>query len=106
VGKRTNRYKSARVRAYGKKFKSLPEAQRYVELYKLQLAGQISNLETSVRIPIFINNVLICYYIADFVYLTRAGEKIIEDKSGRMTELYMLKKKLLAAVHGVRVIES
>jgi hypothetical protein len=45
-------------------------------------------------------------YVADFVYTdAETGETIVEDAKGMRTKDYILKRKLLLAVHGIRIKE-
>lgn len=88
-------------------FDSKKEAARWVELVALQRAGKISGLRRQVRIPIRVNDVIVCRYVADFVYI-EAGQRVVEDvKSSftRMNPVYRLKKKMLAAM-GVEIREA
>ena len=44
------------------------------------------------------------YYVADFVY-EENGKKVVEDTKGVKTKDYILKRKLMLWVHGIRVRE-
>lgn len=44
------------------------------------------------------------YYIADFVYY-RDGEYIVEDTKGVRTKDYIIKRKLMLYVHGIKIKE-
>lgn len=44
------------------------------------------------------------YYIADFVYY-RDGEYIVEDTKGVQTKEYIIKRKLMLYVHGIKIKE-
>lgn len=46
-----------------------------------------------------------CEYIADFVYVDENGEKVVEDAKGYRTKDYIIKRKLMLWVHGIRVRE-
>jgi hypothetical protein len=47
-----------------------------------------------------------CSYIADFVYHdVKSGNLIVEDAKGFKTEKYIIKKKLMLWVHGIRIKE-
>ena len=43
-------------------------------------------------------------YVADFVY-TQNGERIVEDTKGFRTKDYVIKRKLMLWVHGIRISE-
>ena len=45
-------------------------------------------------------------YVADFVYTdAETGENIVEDTKGVRTKDYIIKRKLMYAVHGIKVHE-
>ena len=44
------------------------------------------------------------YYIADFVYY-RDGEYVVEDAKGVRTKEYIIKRKLMLYVHGIKIKE-
>lgn len=91
----------------GLPFDSKKEAARWIALVAMQRSGTISGLRRQVRIPIRVNDVIVCRYVADFVYV-EAGQRIVEDvKSSftRMNPVYRLKKKMLAAM-GVEIREA
>lgn len=44
-------------------------------------------------------------YVADFVYL-RDGQEVVEDCKGMRTAHYILKRKLMLMVHGIRITET
>lgn len=46
-------------------------------------------------------------YIADFVYIdTKTGETVVEDSKGFRTKDYIIKRKLMLYVHGIRIKET
>ena len=45
-------------------------------------------------------------YVADFTYTdTETGENVVEDAKGMRTKDYIIKRKLMYAVHGIRIKE-
>ena len=46
-----------------------------------------------------------CSYIADFVYKDKDGKTIVEDTKGFRTETYLIKRKLMLFIHGVKIHE-
>ena len=47
-----------------------------------------------------------CRYIADFVYTdNETGETIVEDTKGVRTKEYIIKRKLMLFLHGIRIKE-
>lgn len=46
-----------------------------------------------------------CDYVADFVYLDESGRTVVEDAKGCRTKDYIIKRKLMLYVHGIRIQE-
>ncbi len=92
------------------RFSSKKEAKRYVELLIQQQAGEITDLELQPRFPLTVNGVLIGNYVADFRYKRlwefHEYDVIIEDVKGFKTDVYLLKKKIMEALYGVRILET
>ena len=44
-------------------------------------------------------------YYADFDYYTKDGEHVVEDAKGVKTKEYIIKRKLMLSVHGIRIKE-
>ncbi len=117
-----SKYKSKKVACDGMTFDSLKEAKRFHELRLLEKAGEISDLQTQVKftlIPAQHEPATIgkrggvrrgnliereCSYIADFVY-TQGGKQVVEDTKGFRTEAYIIKRKLMLYIHGIRIKE-
>ena len=108
------------------------EANRWSELCLLQKAGKISELQRQVRfelIPAQYEDVYtgefykrgdrkgqpklkrICLensvvYVADFVYKDHdTGQIIVEDAKGQRTKEYIIKRKLMLYLKGIRIKE-
>lgn len=45
-----------------------------------------------------------CAYYADFVYMQN-GKKVVEDTKGVRTKDYIIKRKLMLWVHGIKINE-
>lgn len=97
-------------------FASQKEARRYGELKLLQQVHAISDLECQPEFPLSVVKIFrngwpielatVGKYIADFQYTDlRTGEIVVEDVKGVRTPVYQLKKKLVAAIHGITVRE-
>ena len=99
------KYRNKKTTVNGKKFDSKLEAGRYVQLVRLQEGGVISNLKCQVRFALEINNNLICHYVADFTYRDAEFKEVVEDAKGYDTKDYVLKKKLMRAIHGIDIQE-
>lgn len=117
-----NKYGSKKIVIDGITFDSKREAARYQELKLLEKAGQIQNLQRQVKfvlIPAQREPDTIgirggihkgktiekeCSYIADFVYQEN-GQTVVEDTKGFRTTDYIIKRKLMLHVHGIRIRE-
>lgn len=81
------------------------EFKRFCDLATLLKAGEITDLIVQEVYPIVINGVKVCKYIADFVYKEK-GQLVVEDVKGHekaISDVFKLKKKLMAACHGLEV---
>ena len=93
-------------------FDSRREAERWDELALLQRAGRISDLKRQVRYRLIPEqrdargHVIErpCDYYADFVY-TKDGRTVVEDAKGHRTPEYIIKRKLMLRVYGIRIRE-
>ncbi len=92
----------------GIEFASAKEARRYGELKLMQGAGEIRSLKVQPRfelMPSFKRGEEThrkIEYVADFSYITKEDEKIVEDVKSAITRthpVYRLKKKLLLFRH-------
>jgi hypothetical protein len=100
------KYRNKKTVVQGKKFDSGREASRYCALQLLQASGEISDLKRQVHIPCHVNEEHVCTYIADFSYVKRGDScETFEDAKGHRTALYILKKKLVRACHGIEIQE-
>lgn len=106
------KYNSKKTVVDGQTFDSKKEATRYQELVLLEKAGVIKNLSRQVKFVLIPsqrdeNGKVIereCSYKADFVY-TEGGETVVEDVKGYRTKEYIIKRKLMLHVHGIRIRE-
>lgn len=94
-------------------FDSKKEAKRYAELKILALAGEISDLQLQPEFRLWVSpidrkgNLQDCgAYRADFLYMGRSGEIVVEDVKGMKTPLYKLKRKLVEAIYGITILET
>ena len=120
-----NKYQAIKTTVNGIEFHSRKEARRYQDLLLLQRAGVIKKLEKQVKfvlIPAQYETTIRygkkgqrlkdgqkliekeCAYYADFVY-EENGKKIVEDTKGVRTSDYIIKRKLMLQVHGIRIRE-
>lgn len=105
-GKGRNKYNAKKTTIDGIKFDSLLEGRRYQYLKVLEQAGEIRNLTCHPFWNIEVCGDRICKYTADFKYWDcRSGKEVIEDTKGRKTRDYVIRVKLLKAVHKITVVE-
>jgi hypothetical protein len=98
---KNNRCESKR----GEKFDSEGELNRWEILQLLEQSGKISELRRQVRFHFIINGVNCGAYDADFVYVEN-GVQVVEDFKSEHTaklRMFILKKKLMLAVHGIKI---
>lgn len=113
-------------------FDSKKEHKRWSELFLLERAGKIRNLRRQVKyelIPVQREESTEVYkagpqkglpkpgavieqsvkYVADFVYCDANGNTVVEDakgcEKGAAYDLFVIKRKLMLMVHGIRVKE-
>lgn len=117
------KYRSRKVIYDGISFDSKKEAHRYCELKLLQRAGKISNLELQKSFELIpaqrepstitktgkekLGRVIeqSVKYVADFVYIDDMGRTVVEDTKGFRTKDYIIKRKLMLYVYGIRIKE-
>lgn len=109
------KYRNRKTTVDGIAFDSRKEARRYSELSLLQRAGAIRNLRRQVKYELIpaqrIDGKAVeraCHYIADFVYEAWDGyawQTVVEDTKGVRTKDYIIKRKLLLYMHGIRITE-
>lgn len=102
---RQNKYGNQKVVIDGITFDSKTEGRRYSELKLMEKAGEIIGLEMQVPYvlqPGFRDKngkwIAPIKYVADFVYMTKDGDNIIEDVKSpatRQNAVYQLKKKMM-----------
>ena len=120
-----NKYQSIKTTVNGITFDSRKEARRYQELLLLQRAGVIRDLKMQVKYVLIPAQYEVyerygkngqrlkdgekliekeCAYFADFVY-EENGKMVVEDTKGVKTKDYIIKRKLMLYIHGIRVKE-
>lgn len=122
-----SKYYNIKTRASdGTVLDSSREARRYEQLLLLQKAGKITELQRQVRYELIPAQYEFyprysksgerlkdgkrllersVDYVADFVYTSESGETIVEDTKGFKTKDYKIKRKLMLAVHSIRIRE-
>ena len=118
------KYHNRKTTVNGITFDSKKEAVRYNELLLRQELGLISNLERQVKFVLIptqrepdktgsrggktAGKVIEreCSYIADFVYFDiDSGCQVVEDTKGIRTPEYVIKRKLMLFLKGIRIRE-
>lgn len=118
-----SKYNAHRIKVGNEVFHSRKELRRYEELLLLEKAGQIHNLRREVKYLLIPSQRETIWkngkprqgkvierevsYIADFVY-EENGQTIVEDVKGgnaTKTDVYIVKRKLMLYVHGIRIRE-
>lgn len=106
-----SKYKNKKVTQNGETFDSAREARRYGELALLEKVGQITDLQRQVRYALlpsqYVDGKCVergVNYVADFVYMEN-GVKVVEDTKGVRTKDYIIKRKLMLYIHGIRIKE-
>lgn len=107
--KRKNKYGANKVGGHD----SQKEHDRSNALHLKERAGLIFNLREQVRYVLIpaqhdADGNLIerqCAYVADFVYNLPDGSVVVEDTKGFRTPDYIIKRKLMLSVHGIRIKE-
>ena len=120
-----NKYGNKKITFNGITFDSRKEYNRFRELLLLEKAGAIQDLSLQVKyelIPAQYETVerygktgrrlkdslkcieKECSYIADFVYFEN-GVKVVEDTKGMRTKEYIIKRKLMLYIHGIKIRE-
>lgn len=108
-----SKYRNEKTNGYA----SRKEAKRAAELKYLQKAGVIRNLREQVLFVLIPKQEgeRACSYIADFAYdedartpmqETRTWRPVVEDCKGFKTDVFIVKRKLMLMVHGIRVRET
>lgn len=126
-----SKYHSRKITRDGITFDSRKEYMRFCELHLLEKAGAITELKRQVEfelIPAQFEEVptgefykrgerkgqskmkRVCVeqsvkYVADFVYTDEKGATIVEDTKGYKTKDYIIKRKLMLCVHGIKIKE-
>ena len=118
-----SKYGNNKIAHNGLIFDSVLEYKRYCDLKILEGQGKIIGLKRQVKF------ILIpaqreadevgkrsgkkqgkviereCAYYADFVYIDSDGFTVVEDTKGIRTPEYIIKRKLMLFVHGIRIRE-
>ena len=121
-----SKYHNETVTVDGIRYDSKNEMLRHNFLKMMEQAGEISNLRYHVKyelIPAITEDVVVHlktkdkivtktvqsarYYEADFVYINKSGEEVVEDFKGQETELFKFKAALFRYKYGknIRIVK-
>ena len=89
------------------KYASKREAVRAHDLALLQKIGEISELREQVKFELIPkqDGERAVTYTVDFAYKDASGQMVYEDSKGMRTQQYILRRKLMLWVHGIRIKE-
>ena len=111
INLKQNKYKNKKVVYNGMKFDSKKEMDYYIKLNMLEKAGKIKDLRLQVPFVVLetfkLNDKTYkkTKYIADFTYYDKEGKYHVVDTKGVRTDVYKLKKKLMAWKYGIEIEE-
>jgi hypothetical protein len=107
---RRSKYGNLKTEYKGYVYMSKKEAEYAMKLDFLMKASKIServvSYEKQVPFQIIMNDIKICKYLADFKVFYADGRVEIIDVKGVRTQTYTLKKKLVEAQYGIKIIET
>lgn len=102
LGPKHTKYGNKKTNGYASK----AESRRADELKLLEGAGEISDLREQVRFELIPrqDGERSCSYIADFTF-SENGAPVVMDVKGMKTDAYVIKRKLMLQVHGIKIRE-
>ena len=102
-----SKYHAVKETVDGITFASRKEASRYRQLKLLEKAKAIQDLKIQVKFPLIKKSPhgREIKYIADFTYYEN-GVLVVEDTKGYRTDVYKLKKRLMAELYGIEIRET
>lgn len=110
------KYGARRTKVGDLTFDSAQEARRWKELTALQAKGHIRGLRRQVKYELIPTQKAEwkgdrterpVAYVADFVYtVASTGMEVVEDSKGMRTPDYVIKRKLMRYMHGIRILET
>ena len=113
--RKTNKYRNKRIKNAFGSFDSIKEWKWYCLLLDRQKRGEISKLQRQVKFLLIPTQrddkgkviERECSYIADFVYTEKGYQHSLDVKSEitRKNHEYIIKRKLMLFLHGIRIEE-
>lgn len=101
-----SKYHAKKTEVEGIVFDSKKEAERYQSLRLLERCGAIKNLKRQIPFLLIEKSVYgrAVKYVADFVY-EEDGVEVVEDVKGYKTDVYKLKRRMMAEKYGIVIRE-
>ena len=101
------KYRNRKVVVGGETWDSEREYARWLVLRAMERDGLVRDLRRQVRVPLVVNGVKVCVWVADAVYFDAATGRVEwEDTKGYRTRAYRLKAKLFRAIFGQSIRET
>ena len=102
-----SKYGAVKTEVDGIMFDSKREASRYQELRLLEQAGDSQPPPAGALYTLSKNeHGRALKYIADFVYNDDTGALVVEDAKGHSTDVYKIKRRLMAELKGIEIKET
>ncbi len=102
---RRSKFGNIKIEIDGIKFDSKKEANYYSKLVLLQKSGEVTSFELQPKFDMIVNGVKCGFYKADFRVTWKSGSVKIIDVKGMKTPVYNLKKRIIEAMYGIKIIE-
>jgi hypothetical protein len=104
-----NKYSAKPTIYNGKKFPSIKEA-NYCKRLDISMKAtsekeRVIKYEMQVPFEVVVSGAKICKYLLDFKVYYADGSIEFIDVKGVKTPVYRIKKKLVEAIHGIKIIE-
>ena len=103
-GEAKPKYGNKKTEVNGQEFDSRKEARFFLQL---QQDPTVKSIRTQVKYELIPKQQgeRACLYVADFVVEYQSGEVVVYDVKGMRTPLYVVKRKLMLWVHGIKIRE-
>ena len=119
--KKQSKYHNKPITVDGIRFDGVNEYRRFNFLKLMERAGEISNLRYHVKYTLFPKGTVEVrrfpdgretvlkryerehWYEADFVYVNKKGEEIVEDFKGFVTDTFQEKRDILKSLYGIDI---
>lgn len=105
-GTKKNKFGAKKTEYKDRVYDSSKEAKRAFELDAMLRAGEILKIEYQPKYEIVVNGQRVANYFADFRVTYSDGHVEVEDTKGFKTPIYKLKKKLVEAIHNIKIVET